>query len=254
MSHKQPLLARVMLLRPIIRDHYRNLVFWCAPIHWFFRGWISQNGRSAHVDDVFSNIKVVVINLESREDRLASITAELKRVGIDNFSVYPAVQGSARYREFPELSGKRGCADSHLDVLSEARETNQPVLVLEDDVQFMVRGDQLRSLVEKFLRDDRLDAFFLDWSSTRTIKISEDFKVVTDSVLASAYLLKQPAVSIVEKRFVTSSKQLARGKNFPIDHAWWFAQRYQLVCVAPNTQICKQTSGFSDIEKKYVRR
>jgi glycosyl transferase, family 25 len=104
--------------------------------------------------DVFD--RIYVINLDSRVDRLAEISGQLKRlsltideVKIHRFSaIAPPDAGN-----FPSI-GSRGCFLSHLQVLEDALESKlSTILILEDDADFIEQIDDLLPTVLVKLRD-----------------------------------------------------------------------------------------------------
>lgn len=88
--------------------------------------------------------EVRVINLVDRQDRRREITDQLNSVGgiPSNISFFDAQRPDSP-GEFPSI-GARGCFESHLSILREARNRgSQTLLVLEDDLDF-TRDGRLR--------------------------------------------------------------------------------------------------------------
>ena len=88
--------------------------------------------------DIFPLIRVV--NLPDRKDRLQEISAQLQVLGAPfrpgQVEVYPAVRPT-ELAGFPSL-GARGCFESHLEILRDARERDvESVLILEDDLEVL---------------------------------------------------------------------------------------------------------------------
>lgn len=243
-------LNRTILLFRSLRHEVRNIIFWLAFARYKFR-------RDTHKDLsaaswVFDDLVVLVINLASRPDRMEQVRTQLNSIGVDRFFVVPAVDGRQTYPELSTLSGKRGCAESHLLALSLAQEYEVPALILEDDVLFIEPESLLRRVVDSFLSADAIDLLLLDWSTPRHRAIDSHLALVTDSVLTSAYVVKPRAIPQLRKDFVRSGKKLQKKQNLPIDHAWWRAQRWKLVAAASLQRMCRQSSGFSNIEAKHV--
>lgn len=81
--------------------------------------------------------RTYVINLEDRIDRRRQVSAEVRRVGFaeDRVEIFSARRPDGP-GPFPS-TGARGCFESHLAVLRQARDRGLAnVLVLEDDVVF----------------------------------------------------------------------------------------------------------------------
>jgi GR25 family glycosyltransferase involved in LPS biosynthesis len=98
-----------------------------------------------------SNILVQVINLARRPDRLARITNDLHRAGI-NFEIQVAIDGHLEDNNSPVLSrGEVGCWKSHVNAMRRIEETGaQYSLILEDDakLEFKVSPDFLSKMIK----------------------------------------------------------------------------------------------------------
>jgi GR25 family glycosyltransferase involved in LPS biosynthesis len=235
-----------------LRHEIRQVFFWLA----FLRLQIGRRAsQGTHPTSSWQeNIDVVVINLAHREDRLTEIARQLSRIGIEHYEVLNAFDGRKLYAGEEWLAGKWGCAMSHHSALMDRKLSARPLLVIEDDLVFVDSPTTLRDAVAAFLADDRLDLMTLDWSTVRKKKISDKFYFVTDSVLTSAYLVKPRGFKYLLRAFSRSIRKLERGKNLPIDHAWWRPQRWNLSSVAPIVKLCRQASGPSDTEFGFVSR
>jgi hypothetical protein len=85
--------------------------------------------------------EVRIINLVDRKDRRREITEQLDKIGglVSNISFFDAHRPESP-GEFPSL-GARGCFESHLSILREARDRKvQTLLILEDDLDFTRDG------------------------------------------------------------------------------------------------------------------
>lgn len=92
-----------------------------------------------HPFQAFDEIRI--INLVDRKDRRREITEQMDKIGglTSNISFFDA-QRPPSQGEFPSL-GARGCFESHLSILREARDRNAETLViLEDDLDFTRDG------------------------------------------------------------------------------------------------------------------
>ena len=115
-----------------------------------------------------SGVLVQVINLERRPDRLARMTAELKKAGL-NFEVQVAVDGQLETHEPKFLSkGAVGCWKSHVNAMRRIVEAKAPFgLVLEDDAVFSpVVNDKFLSEMTDLMNRNQIDILqigFIDW-------------------------------------------------------------------------------------------
>jgi glycosyl transferase family 25 len=81
--------------------------------------------------------RVQIVNLASRADRRREMRGELRRMGVESdprISFFSAV-APADAGNWTSL-GEHGCYQSHLEILKEARERGESVLILEDDCDF----------------------------------------------------------------------------------------------------------------------
>jgi GR25 family glycosyltransferase involved in LPS biosynthesis len=97
-----------------------------------------------------SNMLVQVINLARRPDRLARITSDLHRAGI-NYQIQVAVDGHLEENTSATLSkGEVGCWKSHINAMRQIGETGAShSLILEDDAKLesMVSPDFLSRMI-----------------------------------------------------------------------------------------------------------
>lgn len=90
-----------------------------------------------HFIDSFDRIEI--INLISRKDRKKQILKQLGRLGYeidgDRFRLFDAIQPENKGK-FPSI-GARGCFDSHLNILQQAKKDGvNKLLIIEDDLNF----------------------------------------------------------------------------------------------------------------------
>ncbi|MFN3620741.1 hypothetical protein [Sphingorhabdus sp.] len=89
-----------------------------------------------HFINHFDQIKI--INLPQRTDRRREMDRELHDIGIigDPRVEYSPAQRPSDPGKFTSV-GARGCYESHKNILREAAQSNQSVLILEDDCAFV---------------------------------------------------------------------------------------------------------------------
>jgi len=122
-----------------------------------------------------SGVLVQVINLERRPDRLARMTAELEKAGL-NFEVQVAVDGQLETHEPKFLSkGAVGCWKSQVNAMRRIVEAKAPFgLILEDDAVFSpVVNDKFLSKMTDLMNRNQIDILqigFIDWRNSISIR------------------------------------------------------------------------------------
>ena len=115
-----------------------------------------------------SGTLIQVINLERRPDRLARISTQLEKAGL-NFEVQVAVDGQLETHEPKFLSkGAVGCWKSHVNSMQRIVQANAPFgLILEDDaVLSPVVNDRYLSEMTDLMNRNQIDILqigFIDW-------------------------------------------------------------------------------------------
>jgi len=115
-----------------------------------------------------SGVLVQVINLERRPDRLARMSAELHKAGL-NFEVQVAVDGQLETHEPKFLSkGAIGCWKSQVNAMRRIFEAKAPFgLILEDDAVFSpVVNDRFLAEMTELMKRNHIDILqigFIDW-------------------------------------------------------------------------------------------
>jgi GR25 family glycosyltransferase involved in LPS biosynthesis len=116
-----------------------------------------------------SGILIQVINLERRPDRLARISAELQRAGLD-FETQVAVDGQLETYDPKFISkGAIGCWKSHVNSMLRIVEAKVPFgLILEDDATLspVVNGKFLSEMIE-LMKRNQLDILQLGFITLR---------------------------------------------------------------------------------------
>jgi len=121
-----------------------------------------------------SGVLVQVINLARRPDRLARISAQLQKAGL-NFEVQVAVDGQLETQEPKFLSkGAVGCWKSQVNAMRRIVEAKaQFGLILEDDAVFSpVVNDRFLSQMTDLMNRNQIDILqigFIDWRNKISI-------------------------------------------------------------------------------------
>lgn len=211
----------------------------------------------------------LVINLDSRPDRLAEVTAEFKRLNITQFRRVPASDGGG--------DGGLGCLDSHCRCLEEFLQTDAPaVMICEDDPEFKCTRQELDAHINEFMADDHAQVACLGYNIKRAepYPTTHLFLRARDIQTRVCYIVKRSIAanlnalwrSIYQLRI---SKPAKNSKNWyataykalPItnpgtdiyrgDQSWKILQQDHVFLV-PKKRLVIQRPSYSDIEKRNV--
>jgi hypothetical protein len=196
----------------------------------------------------FLDLDIVYINLDMRRDRQQHIESQLKAARIHNYQRFSAIADS---------NGALGCSKSHLSILEKYQSSNKPLLVLEDDIEFLLPNTAILEYINEFMNDPRLDVLCLgnnipDLKSI--LNISDKFSISNDIQTTSCYLAKPHVIQKMAKIAKKSVKGLELTKSpevFAIDVVWKIMQSKEIF-VIPNVRCVRQIDSYSDIEKRFV--
>lgn len=103
-------------------------------------------------------MKTYYINLDYRQDRNESTKKVLKKLNIEAVR-FEAIKYTSEEKDGYETGGERGCFESHLAILKNHYNSNstEDLLILEDDIELILRGQKNFSRVLKKLKS-------VDWA------------------------------------------------------------------------------------------
>ena len=212
--------------------------------------------------------KTYVINLAHRTDRLLKMEKQLKRVGIDNYEIFKAIQPTLEdvYEWNPKFiipvpqwlsSGKTdidkyrigslGCLKSHLEVIKDAISKGyENIMILEDDTEFlfdMKFKDALRYLkphTDKVIDND-YGILYLSGNHNGGVveKLSGNISFVQGTLTTGSYIISKKGMELMVKQINHFERE--------IDVYYAFILQTQLKCFCFTPHLSKQGSGFSDI-------
>ena len=185
------------------------------------------------LNDIFD--RVIVINLDSRPDRLEAFDAQAKKFGIkyDRISAVPANP--------PKLPATWACKESHLQVMKQAiKDGVKRLFIFEDDALFDTEFDTKFPLFYKELPED-WDMLYLGAWHIVSHEYKEGIVRMVESYSAHAYGINehymQDALSAAYK---PNPIDIALAKKHPHIKAY---------CAKP--ALVGQAPGYSDIEREY---
>lgn len=185
------------------------------------------------LNDIFD--RIVVINLDSRTDRLEAFDEQAKKYGIE-YIRFPAVVADP-----PKLPPTWACKESHRRVLDKALNDGvKRLFVFEDDAQFVENfNEKLEEIYSKVPED--WDMFYLGAWHLAFEKYTEGLVKMVDSYSAHAYGIDQKFLPIALSQFSVPS---------PVDICY-SAKHPHIKAYCAKPALVGQTPGYSDIEKEY---
>jgi hypothetical protein len=181
---------------------------------------------------------ILVINLDSRRDRLDAFMAQAARLELPRVSRFQAIADPSDPR-----SGSRRSHTACVErLLSEGHEA---VMVCEDDLRFLVGRAELDVVVEAFLRDPSAELLNIAYTTHRpTVPYSALFRRSFGSLSAACYVAK-----------ASIARELVRVWKEPADPSLGTDRRWQPLhethtFLVPAKRIAIQAPGYSDIESK----
>jgi hypothetical protein len=207
-------------------------------------------------DEVFARLDIVVINLDSRPDRLEEFTEEMTRLGIHSWRRLTAVDGR---KEFPYLdpfySGSIGCSLSHVEAFEQAEwDGAEALLICEDDVEFLVDKATIALAIQEFLDNASLDVLAL-YGRARggSHRISGNLRIVVGLVGTVCYVVKPHMTKVIGDLFTAGVADLQqckrKGKS---DVLWNRLQAKGYFFASPVGSYTRNREGFSDIEGRLL--
>jgi len=195
--------------------------------------------------------KTLVINLESRADRLANVSAVLASMGVSDFDVVKAI---------PHSCGALGCALSHAMAVKMCTDSNAATcLVLEDDFELTVDPDDARALVDRLfdeVPEGGWDVVFL--SSNVIVDRDSSYTMlrrIVDAQTTSAYIVSKYYAPKLLDACIKSACLLnefgCKRTQFAVDIFSKALQPFDRWFVF-HPKLGKQRKDFSDIEKQTV--
>jgi|DEB0MinimDraft_10_1074344.scaffolds.fasta_scaffold96688_2 hypothetical protein len=187
------------------------------------------------------NIPSLFINLEKRTDRKIHIENQLK--DFKNVKRIEAI-------ETPE-NGYLGCALSHIKALEYAKQMGwDEVIIFEDDFEWVDKG------IEKLVYPEiDFDVCMISGKINKKEFMSWNYNKVLDGRHTDCYLVKKHFYDKLIDNFRQGYEKLKKNNvhaNY-ID-VYWLSLQKDNTFITPSLEIGRQMQGFSDIQKKNMKR
>ena len=130
------------------------------------------------------------------------------------------------------------------------------MMICEDDVRFRVSREKLDALVDAFLNDERAEVACLEFNAQKTRRHNSLFLRATESQNTGCYLVKAAIAPELLAAFEAGIAAMSSGGDpllYNVDIVWKPLQRSHVFLV-PIEPIAYQEPGYSDIERRFVRR
>lgn len=207
----------------------------------------TQNSGISHDKQGLARCAVRYMNLPKRIDRDKEMLGELRKMRIDQFSRYEAIETNP---------GILGCTSTHASLLSDPIGDYELLMICEDDAKFLVDREYLDSVIEGFFHDPRLDVLCLSFFlRNKPISVGENFAISNNIQTAACYVVRKSKIGLLKESFDRAADKLA--KDLPVwvfagDIAWKSLQRWRLVFAVPRETLVIQRPSFSDIQGESV--
>lgn len=188
-------------------------------------------------------IPVLYINLEKRKDRRSHIENEFK--DFENVERIEAVDTS-------DTSGYYGCVLSHIKALERAKEKNyDEVMICEDDFVWVNKDKFIYPLPEVV----EFDICLLECIYMKRKKLSSNYSKIWNAEHCGCYIIKKHFYDTLIDEFKSSHEKLEKELIYDnyLDIHWFRIQKDNMF-ITPTIKMGKQLEGYSDIQKKFMKR
>lgn len=194
-----------------------------------------------------SQLPVIFINLEHREDRRIQAEAAFQARGLIHFERFSAIRNDL---------GILGCTQSHIGALEKLElEERALAMICEDDVEFLGSATEIREAIQEFANFDGLDVLCLAYRlRAPRFRVSRRLALANSIQTASCYVVKRHAVAALLQSFRESEQMLLDGVPPRIaanDMHWKEAQTYRLLFAITRKRLARQRPSFSDVVGRF---
>jgi GR25 family glycosyltransferase involved in LPS biosynthesis len=192
-----------------------------------------------------SQIPIFFINLSNRVDRLNQCNQEFSNLGLI----------ANRFNAYSHPNGAIGCANSHYQLLKSLANSKQPVMICEDDIEFLASRAEIDLIIKDFMNNTKLDILCLANISKLPFAISRSLAISFSIQTTACYLIKPRSISFLMEIALESRDHLLKNEAieiFAYDQHWKHLQSKKLIFAVPRKLVCKQRKSYSDIQNKFI--
>lgn len=199
-----------------------------------------------------SEFATYIVNLPKRHDRREQASKELESVGIDDYVVWPAIDGDEAEIDWKQIRPIHGWNKNAAalvlttaQIIQDAKEKkHNKILIVEDDVEF---SSDAKEYLEEFSLIDELswDMFFFGYQNDRSpLMLTNKIVRLKRAFCCHCYMIH----SRVYDDYLFHLKEVDR----PID--WITSEVFHPMgrCLATKKSIAFQKPDYSNIQKKHV--
>jgi len=172
---------------------------------------------------------------------------EFTRHGIQAVQRFPAIDGDVveKPAHWTHTAGAYGCLLSHVAVVSEARDSGAPhILIFEDDAVLDPEFEEKFSRFSKEVPDDWDMLYFGALHKDEPVKISEHVGRITKANSTFAYALK----CTIFDEFIALNR---RAEHVLDMNSYLLQQRFICYCFMPN--LAWVAAEYSDVQNRFQR-
>jgi glycosyl transferase family 25 len=194
---------------------------------------------------IFNDIHIFYINLDSRLDRKSWVENEFKKLGIEKFERFKAIQLE---------NGALGCSMSHLKCLEIAKQQSyEYIMICEDDIQFTMPHLFLTQFNAFWNSNIDWDVILIAGNNMLPYKpINNTCIQVYNCQTTTGYIVKKDYYDTLINNYKEGIKKLIKeptNNNYKIDKYWFHLQQQDnWFLIIPLSVVQKE--DYSDIEKK----
>jgi len=218
-------------------------------------------------------LKIVYINLAKRVDRKKNILEQFEKINVSNVERFEAIETSF---------GGLGCCQSHISILDDFYksntveingmvygESNDMIMVLEDDAEFMVSRESLDKYINEFV-SSKAYGMCLGFNPHILHKYNDIFHRAIKVATTSCYVVKLEMIPVLLECFRKAEVGLREVNKImertngeftkevsvkyhacAIDQVWGGIHG-EYLWVVPHKKCVEQYANYSDIFKKHI--